>query len=133
MPHEEHDVPYTSMDDAPGLTTREGVVRRVTRAVFEVWRTWAENRGHLTLPWDENAQRTSLFDRVRDYTNGGDWSPFPNASWVDETCLSSEKREDGSPVFSVVSKSPELIADQKAGQDLFEAVAKCLLLGIPAE
>lgn len=78
-------VPYNSHDTRKG--DREACLLRITRAVWEVYRTWAENQGNIVMDWSElhESDRRKMADML-DYfwasnCEPSTWRSFPNAAW----------------------------------------------------
>lgn len=99
---------------------REARIRRCTKAIFETWRAWAEDRGNRVNRWHEQSQE-GLFDKIRRYADGGPWEPFPNKSWASETNIAGR------------TKSSMQIIDERAAQTLYQSIADELLKGLPQE
>lgn len=78
-------VPYNSHDTTK--TDRGSCLLRITRALWEVYRTWAENDGNSVIDWSEMGEhgRVELVAKLDRFwaanCEPAAWEDFPNASW----------------------------------------------------
>lgn len=121
------DVPYNTIGpNVPRETySREAKIRRTTRALYELWRSWSEDRGNIVLPWEECVWHSDLFDRVRKYADTGEWQPFPNHSWSRPDRLVGYDKDKDEMLWG--PKPAEQVTDEAAFQALLRHVTSEML------
>lgn len=77
-------VPYNSHNHR--ADTINDRLLRTHRALYEAWRNWAENNGHLTMQWGHAARHGAGLARLAALQGTGSeapwsWEAYPNDSW----------------------------------------------------
>lgn len=82
------------------LDDKAAVARHTTKALYEIWRAWAEMRGHKTKEWTDNddVANHAFIDLVAPFLQKCEeksWKPFPSRSLVggNDAALQTHLRE----------------------------------------